>query len=324
MSFSRSETEVKRDRLDKILVDRGLAETTRKAQAMIMAGLVFHGQERLDKPGRMIPADLPLTVEKTLPFVSRGGLKLDEALDIFKIDVDGRICADVGSSTGGFTDCLLKRGAARVYAADVDIRQLDSGVRADARVVTIEKNARNLEPSDFSEAPSLIVMDVSFISVLKVLPALKRVMEEGPHAIASPPKGARNDTLEKGTQSPDFPKKGTQNPDFSSLKGSECSVSPFSASLLSLIKPQFEAERGQVGQKGLIRDPEVHRAVLTGVIAGAANLGFLLRGAIACSTRGQKGNREFFALWSLTGEPPADAAVEAWIAAAVADAPPGS
>jgi 23S rRNA (cytidine1920-2'-O)/16S rRNA (cytidine1409-2'-O)-methyltransferase len=292
----------KRDRLDKILVDRGLAETPRKAQAMIMAGLVFHGQDRLDKPGRMIPADLPLTVEKTSPFVGRGGLKLDEALDVFKIDVDGRICADVGSSTGGFTDCLLKRGAARVYAADVDIRQLDARLRADARVVTIEKNARNLEPSDFSEAPSLIVMDVSFISVLKVLPALKRVMEEqgeclsidkagiaSSHPAALRRRAPRNDKV-----------------------------------LLSLIKPQFEAERGQVGRKGLIRDPEVHRDVLTGIIAGAADLGFLLRGAIACSTRGQKGNREFFALWSLTGDPPANAAVEAWIAAAVAEAPPGS
>ena len=259
-----------KERLDKLLVDRGLAETRQKAQAMIMAGLVFHGQERLDKPGRTIPIDLPLSVAKPLPYVGRGGLKLEEALDVFKIDAKGRICADIGSSTGGFTDCLLKRGAVRVFAVDVDIRQLDARLRADARVVTLEKNARFLEPADFVDAPSLIVMDVSFISVLKVLPALKRIMGEG---------DAYNDT-----------------------------------SLLSLIKPQFEAGRGQVGKRGLVRDPDVHRAVLAGVARGAADLGFMLRGFMRCSTRGQKGNQEFFALWSLAGDFPAAATVDAWIA----------
>ena len=254
-----------KERLDKLLVDRGLAETRQKAQAMIMAGLVFHGQERLDKPGRTIPIDLPLTVEKPLPYVGRGGLKIEEALDVFKIEVEGRICADIGSSTGGFTDCLLKRGAARVFAVDVDIRQLDARLRANPRVMTVEKNARYLEPADFVDAPSLIVMDVSFISVLKVLPALKRIMEEG-------------------------------------------------ELLLSLIKPQFEAGRVQVGKRGLVRDPDVHRAVLAGVARGAADLGFMLRGFMRCSTRGQKGNQEFFALWLLAGDFPASATVDAWIA----------
>ena len=254
-----------KERLDKLLVDRGLAETRQKAQAMIMAGLVFHGQERLDKPGRTIPIDLPLSVAKPLPYVGRGGLKLEEALDVFKIDAKGRICADIGSSTGGFTDCLLKRGAVRVFAVDVDIRQLDARLRANPRVMTVEKNARYLEPADFVDAPSLIVMDVSFISVLKVLPALKRIMEEG-------------------------------------------------ELLLSLIKPQFEAGRGQVGKRGLVRDPDVHRAVLAGVARGAADLGFMHRGFMRCSTRGQKGNQEFFALWSLAGDFPAAATVDAWIA----------
>jgi 23S rRNA (cytidine1920-2'-O)/16S rRNA (cytidine1409-2'-O)-methyltransferase len=272
---------IKKDRLDKLLVDRGLAETRQKAQAMIMAGLVFHGQERLDKPGRSFLIDLPLTVEKPLPFVGRGGLKLAEALDVFKIDVAGRICADIGSSTGGFTDCLLKRGAAKVFAVDVDIRQLDGRLRADPRVVTIEKNARYLEPADFTETPSLVVMDVSFISVLKVMPTLKRIIEGG-GAIASLPPAARIDTP-----------------------------------LLSLIKPQFEAGKGQIGKKGLVRDPGVHRDVLARITRGAADLGFRLLGLMRCSTRGQKGNQEFFGLWTPGGEPPNDETVASWIEVAV-------
>jgi 23S rRNA (cytidine1920-2'-O)/16S rRNA (cytidine1409-2'-O)-methyltransferase len=303
-----------KERLDKILVDRGLAETRQKAQAMIMAGLVFHGQERLDKPGRMIAVDLPLIVAKPLPYVGRGGLKLEEALDVFKIVVEGRICADIGSSTGGFTDCLLKRGAARVYAVDVDIRQLDARLRADARVATVEKNARYLEPADFVDAPSLVVMDVSFISILKVLPALKRVLADK----------TCDSHLEEEEIATSPRRSGAPHND-TSLR--ERSVSPFSARndnlLLSLIKPQFEAGRGQVGKKGLVRDSVVHRSVLAGVARGAEDLGFRLLGLMRCSTRGQKGNQEFFALWSVAGDFPAIGTVEAWIAAAVAETPSG-
>jgi 23S rRNA (cytidine1920-2'-O)/16S rRNA (cytidine1409-2'-O)-methyltransferase len=289
-----------KDRLDKLLVDRGLAETRQKAQAMIMAGLVFHGQVRLEKPGRMIPVDLPLIVEKPLPFVGRGGLKLEEALDVFKLDVAGRICAEIGSSTGGFTDCLLKRGAAKVFAVDVDIRQLDGQLRADPRVVTLEKNARFLEPADFAEMTSLVVMDVSFISLLKVMPALLRIM---------------GDTIPVS----EFP--GDHHRE-------SCIVSPIPPSqnrvtgivspiLLSLIKPQFEAGKGQIGKKGLVRDPDVHRDVLARITGGAAALGFRLRGLLRCSTRGQKGNQEFFGLWTPGGEPAAEEAVANWIEAAV-------
>jgi 23S rRNA (cytidine1920-2'-O)/16S rRNA (cytidine1409-2'-O)-methyltransferase len=282
---------VKKDRLDKLLVDRGLAETLPKAQAMIMAGLVFHGQERLDKAGRMVPVDLLLTVEKPLPFVGRGGLKLEEALDVFKIEVGGRICADIGSSTGGFTDCLLKRGAAKVFAVDVDIRQLDGRLRADPLVVTIEKNARYLEPGDFAETPSLVVMDVSFISVLKVMPALKRILEKEEGVASSPRIAGR------------------------------CEAPRNDRALLSLIKPQFEAEKGQIGEKGLVRDPAIHRDVLAHIARGAADLGFRLHGLMRCSTRGQKGNQEFFGLWTPGGKPPMEEAVAIWIEAAVQDAP---
>jgi 23S rRNA (cytidine1920-2'-O)/16S rRNA (cytidine1409-2'-O)-methyltransferase len=286
---------MKKERLDKILVDRGMAGSLRKAQAIIMAGLVSSGGERLDKPGRLIAVDFPLIVEKPQPYVGRGGLKLEEALDVFKIDVEGRVCADIGSSTGGFTDCLLQRGAAKVYAVDVDIRQLDARLRADPRVVTVEKNARYLEPADFLERPTLAVMDVSFISILKVLPALKRILEWGEGIASSPRKGgaSRNDTI-----------------------------------LLSLIKPQFEAEKGLIGSKGLVRDPDVHRAVLAGVARGAGDLGFRLHGFVRCSTRGQKGNQEFFGLWSLAGAPsattglPTEAVVDAWIADVTRDPSP--
>jgi len=298
---------MRKERLDKVLVDRGLAETRQKAQALIMAGLVTGGGERLDKPGRLVQADLPLAVEKPLPYVGRGGLKLEEALDAFGIDAAGRVCADIGSSTGGFTDCLLKRGAARVYAVDVDVRQLDARLRADARVIAVEKNARYLEPSDLGETPSLVVMDVSFISVLKVLPALKGVMA-----------AARAPIPAEGVAS-------SGPPSFAALLGQPPPRLARPAGrpprndilLLSLIKPQFEAGRSQVGKKGLIRDPDVHRAVLAGVTRGAADFGFRLRGIIACSTRGQKGNREFFALWSLAGDPPPPATADGWIAAAL-------
>ena len=149
-----------------------------------MAGLVSSGGTRLDKPGRLVAPDLPIDVESTPPFVSRAGLKLAEALDAFHFDPRGLVCLDVGSSTGGFTDCLLQRGAARVFAVDVDVRQIDARLRDDPRVTLVEKNARFLEPSDLPAGPAksaagggegvdLIVMDVSFISILKILPALR-------------------------------------------------------------------------------------------------------------------------------------------------------
>ena len=231
-----------------------------------MAGLVFGDGRRLEKSGQLVPPGLDIIVQKTLPYVGRGGLKLEEALDVFKIDVTGRICADIGSSTGGFTDCLLQRGAARVYAVDVETRQIDRRLREDPRVVLIEKNARYLSPNDFPEPPGLFTIDVSFISVLKILPAIKTVMGAGCHPL-----------------------------------------------ILSLIKPQFEAGKGRVGKTGVVRDAGLRAEVLRQVLREAVDIGFAARGLIRCSTRGQKGNREFFALWS--GEelrPPWDTVLQ-WI-----------
>lgn len=236
-----------KERADKLLAGRGLAPSREKAQALIMAGLVTSAGRPVGKSGELLDAEAPLEVAKPLPFVSRGGLKLEEALGRFDIDVSGLVGLDIGASTGGFVDCLLKRGASRVYAVDVDTKQLDWQLSKDPRVILIEKNARTLVPADIPEPPGIVTMDVSFISVLKILPALAGI--------------------------------------------------PGGWTLVSLIKPQFEAGPKDVGKKGVVRDPAVHAGVLERVIAGARDIGFGLQGLIRCSTHGQKGNVEFFAWW---------------------------
>lgn len=259
---------VNKERADRLLVEQGLATSREKAQALILAGLVFRRERPVRKPGELVDRGDPLILIDRLPYVSRGGLKLAEALDRFKVDVSGCVAADIGSSTGGFTDCLLQRGARTVYAVDVDSRQLDWKLRRDPRVVMIEKNARDITCGDFGERPRVATMDVSFISIRKILPALKNI-----------------------------PSLGT---------------------LLALIKPQFEAGRRAVGKKGIVRDPEVHRQVLKEVIEGAGQEGFLPRGLIRCSTRGQKGNTEFFGYFDRALGEKGDA-VQNWIKEAVND-----
>jgi len=162
-----------RTRLDQLLVDRGLAESRARAQALIMAGLVFSGERRLDKPGLALATDTPLDVRgRDHPWVSRGGVKLAAALDAFAIDPAGFVCLDVGASTGGFTDVLLTRGAARVYAVDVGAGQLAWKLRSDPRVVVLERvNARALAAAQVPEPIDLVVCDVSFISLTLALPA---------------------------------------------------------------------------------------------------------------------------------------------------------
>jgi 23S rRNA (cytidine1920-2'-O)/16S rRNA (cytidine1409-2'-O)-methyltransferase len=252
-----------KERADKLLVGRSLAPSREKAQALIMAGLVTAGGRPVAKPGELVDAEAPLEVARPLPFVSRGGLKLEEALDRFGVDVRGLVALDIGASTGGFVDCLLQRGAKRVYAVDVDTKQLDWGLSKDSRVVAVEKNARALGPGDIPEPPDVVTMDVSFISVLKILPALRAI--------------------------------------------------PGASTLTVLIKPQFEAGPKDVGKKGIVRDAAVHAAVLARVIEGARELGFGPAGLIRCSTRGQKGNVEFFVRWT-KGSPGLNAdSVPAWI-----------
>ena len=171
---------VEKPRIDVLMVERGLAPSRERAQSMIMAGQVQVAGQRIDKPGTRISADSQVEiVGQPLRYASRGGLKLEGALEDFGVTPDGKICLDAGSSTGGFTDCLLQQGASKVYAVDVTIAQLDWKLQQDARVVRIEKNARHLQAGDIADPVALITADLSFISVTKVLPALLSVAASG-------------------------------------------------------------------------------------------------------------------------------------------------
>lgn len=178
---------VNKQRIDVLLVEQGLAETREKAKRSIMAGLVYANEMRLDKPGEKIPEDTVLTIKgKVLPYVSRGGLKLEKALTYFEIDVTGKKMIDVGSSTGGFTDCALQNGAEMSYAVDVGSNQLAWKLRQDERVVVMEKtNFRYLTPEDLIKgAPDFASIDVSFISLRIILPVLKTLLQENSEVVA--------------------------------------------------------------------------------------------------------------------------------------------
>ncbi len=235
-----------RIRADQLLVERGLAESRARAQALILAGLVFAGDRRIDKAGQTLAADAELTVKgRDHPWVSRGGIKLAHGLDHFGWDVTGAVAIDVGASTGGFTDVLLSRGAARVYAVDSGTNQLAWKLRQDPRVIVHEQtSARILEPSHVPEPVDLIVCDASFIGLAKVL--------ERPLSFAAP--GAR---------------------------------------LLALIKPQFEAGRGEVGKGGVVRDPAIHARVCADVAAWLDGAGWQVAGVTQSPITGPEGNVEF-------------------------------
>jgi len=247
-------------RLDVLLVERGLAESRAKAQAMIMAGQVRVADQVALKPATAVGADALLTVDSGPRFVSRGGEKLDAVLEAFGIDVTGWVCADVGASTGGFTDCLLQRGAAKVYAIDVGKGILHWKLRNDKRVVVMEEtNARFLE--SLPEPVSLVTVDASFISLKILLPVVKKWLVPSP---LHPSPGGRGD-------------------------GGEGSV-------VVLIKPQFEAGKKDVSRgDGVIRDPEIHRQVLFDVLGFAQQEGFRVKGLIKSPLLGPKGNAEFLA-----------------------------
>ncbi|MGZ9226079.1 MAG: TlyA family RNA methyltransferase [Anaerolineales bacterium] len=243
-------------RLDMLLVERGLAESRAKAQAMIMAGQVRVADQVALKPATAVAPDSVLTVDSGPRFVSRGGEKLDAALQAFDLDVPGFICADVGASTGGFTDCLLQRGAAKVYAIDVGKGILHWKLRNDPRVVVREEtNARYVE--SLSEPVSLVTVDASFISLKVLLPVVKRWL---------------------------FP--------LSSFSEEERRKDE--RSVIALIKPQFEAGKRDVSRgDGVIRDPEIHKQVLLDVLGFALNEGLQIRGLIKSPLLGPKGNAEF-------------------------------
>lgn len=240
--------------MDEAVVERGLAETRARAQAIIMGGGVTVDGVVVSRPAAPVtPQAVLALVAEPLPYVSRGGLKLQEALELFQIDVRGLVCLDVGASTGGFTDVLLQAGAARVYAVDVGYGQLAWKLREDERVVVMERtNIRSLE--GLPEPVQFFCADVSFISLRLVLPAVSRFL------------------------SPD-------------------------AQAVVLIKPQFEAGKGQVGKKGVVRDPAVWREVLMGVLGFAAEHGWAVRGVIRSPIRGPAGNVEFLGWLTWGGEP---------------------
>lgn len=243
---------MKKTRLDLLLVERGLVQSRSLAQRMVMAGQVRVNGETVLRSAAEIGPDARLEVEQGPRYVSRGGEKLEAALQAFKVDVHGHTCADVGASTGGFTDCLLQHGASKVYAIDVGKGILDWKLRRDGRVVVMEgTNARSLE--QLPERVALVTMDASFISLKVLLPVVKDWL------CASAAQGV-------------------------------------TGSLIALVKPQFEAGRGQVGRgKGVIRDPAIHRQVLLDVLGFASQEGFSLRGLIRSPLTGPKGNVEFLA-----------------------------
>jgi 23S rRNA (cytidine1920-2'-O)/16S rRNA (cytidine1409-2'-O)-methyltransferase len=233
-------------RADVVVVAQGLAESRTRAQALILAGNVFLGDRRVSKAGDLIAQDAALTIKgRDHPWVSRGGVKLAHGLDRFGFDVSGVIGLDVGSSTGGFTDVLLTRGAGKVYAVDVGTNQLAWKLRSDPRVVVHEQtNARTLSTEIVPEAVDIIVCDASFIALSKVLEAALGLARPG-------------------------------------------------AMLVALVKPQFEAGRGEVGKGGVVRDPLVHRRVCDEAAAWIASRGWSVVGIETSPITGPEGNVEF-------------------------------
>jgi 23S rRNA (cytidine1920-2'-O)/16S rRNA (cytidine1409-2'-O)-methyltransferase len=237
---------VSKQRADLLLIAQGLAESRTRAQALILAGNVFAGDRRVAKAGDLIAEETVLSVKgRDHPWVSRGGVKLAHGLEHFGFDVTGAVGLDVGSSTGGFTDVLLTRGAARVYAIDVGTNQLAWKLRSDERVIVHEQtNARALTSEIVPEPVDIVVCDASFISLAKVLDAALDLARPG-------------------------------------------------AALVALVKPQFEAGRGEVGKGGVVRDPAVHQRVCDAAAAWVASKGWTVAGIETSPITGPEGNVEF-------------------------------
>lgn len=239
-----------KERLDLLLVERGLSPSRERARARILAGEVVVGDHRVDKPGTAVLRDAPIRLKgEEMPYVSRGGLKLAHALEAFAVRPVGRVALDVGSSTGGFTDVMLRAGATQVYAVDVGYGQLAEVLRQDPRVVVMERtHIKDLMP--LTPPPTFCAVDVSFISLRLVLPHLLRVLSRPTDVVA-------------------------------------------------LIKPQFEVGREHVGSGGIVRDEEARTRAVEEVQREAARLGFSVRPVVESPVKGQKGNTEFLAHWSL-------------------------
>jgi 23S rRNA (cytidine1920-2'-O)/16S rRNA (cytidine1409-2'-O)-methyltransferase len=236
-------------RIDRLLVERGLVPSRELARRLVMAGEVLVGDRPVTKPGAEVDDDAALRLRTPAsPYASRGGEKLAGALDAFGLDPTGLLALDVGASTGGFTDCLLRRGARGVIAVDVGYGQLAWKLQQDPRVTVIDRtNARHLEPRQLPEPADLATVDVSFISLAKVLPAVAACVRAG-------------------------------------------------ASIVALVKPQFEVGRSRVGKGGVVRDDAARAGAVAAVRAAAEELGLVVRGEAESVLPGPKGNREVF-LW---------------------------
>jgi len=236
-------------RLDILLTEKGLFPSREKAKAAIMEGIVFVDGQRIDKAGTSVADDAAIEVRgNTCPYVSRGGLKLKKAIDTFGFSLQGKVCADMGSSTGGFTDCMLQEGAAHVFAIDVGYGQLDYKLRIDDRVTVMEKtNIRYMDPASIEPKADFVSIDVSFISTALIFPMAAK-------------------------------------------------VTTGDAMIVSLIKPQFEAGRKQVGKNGIVRDPAVHTEVIEKVLDYARENGFMPAGLTYSPIKGAKGNIEYLVL----------------------------
>jgi 23S rRNA (cytidine1920-2'-O)/16S rRNA (cytidine1409-2'-O)-methyltransferase len=244
------------ERLDKVLVDRGLAQSRERARALILAGKVRVKGQTVDKAGAQVKADDEITlVEEDHPYVSRGALKLVKGLDDHGLDPTGLVALDVGASTGGFTDVLLRRGARKVYAVDVGYGQLDWRLRNDPRVVVIERaNIRDLDPARLDERPDLAVCDVSFISLTLCLPRMAELLGGAAGPLDAP---------------------GPSRP------------------IIALIKPQFEVGRADVGKGGVVREPAARQRAIDKIVDFATRSGWRASAAVESPITGPAGNVEY-------------------------------
>ena len=245
-------------RLDKLLVERGMTPSRERAQALILAGKVLVDEQKIEKAGASIDSESILRLlGEDLRYVSRGGLKLEKALEHWRINLAGKVCLDVGASTGGFSDCMLQHGAAKVIAVDTGYGQMDFGLRNDPRIRLLEKtNARYLQADDIGEPIDFIAMDVSFISATQVLPAVIRAASSLARARATLPDESAGE-------------------------------------IVVLVKPQFEVGRELVGKGGIVRDEAAQRAAVTKVEAALTQLGCRRAERIESPILGGEGNREF-------------------------------
>ena len=234
-------------RLDVLLVEKGFASSRERAKALIMAGSIMANGDRADKAGEVYDSDTVKIelIGNQLRYVSRGGLKLEKAMEVFPITLDGKTCMDIGASTGGFTDCMLQNGAVKVYAIDVGYGQLAWSLRTDERVINLERtNIRHLTEEQVNEPVDFASVDVSFISLTLVLPVMKRFLKENGEAVC-------------------------------------------------LVKPQFEAGKGKVGKKGVVREPEIHLEVLKKILDFCNENGFMVSGIDFSPVKGPEGNIEY-------------------------------